>query len=292
MSRGYSATSRRQKTTDDSLKHRQPGYRGGATNYEFEMDDEENLSPRRRRHEEQADNIAIFTERVLFDESEQSDGFNDGPSNRRHRQAGSPLKIDDVRRQVAFESRAGPPSCYVQPGSPESEDSKQVYDREPSSVYSQDEKAPLGVSPLHITNRKTIEAQEDTAALLKSYGYLHEDPLPGSVSPSRQPTLHRAKSTHGMHTSKSRQNVSTIPIQLEPEPLYSPLTPYFADGKFPTMKRAGKVLIGDNGWLERPPPVTPEKKSKESPKKSGIMDSLRKIARDMVSQTDNSRFSG
>jgi hypothetical protein len=48
------------------------------------------------------------------------------------------------------------------------------------------------------------------------------------------------------------------------------------------VKKGGKVLIGDNGWLERPP-VSPQNKNKGSPKRSGILDSIKKMARDVVS---------
>ncbi|GJD01970.1 hypothetical protein ColKHC_10795 [Colletotrichum higginsianum] len=62
--------------------------------------------------------------------------------------------------------------------------------------------------------------------------------------------------------------------------IYSPLRPYFAYKDLPTQKIAGKTLIGEQGWLERPN-QTPDRKKDSSPKKPGLLDSLKKMAKDM-----------
>jgi hypothetical protein len=68
------------------------------------------------------------------------------------------------------------------------------------------------------------------------------------------------------------------------EAQYSPLTPYFVDKNQPGCKKGSKVLIGQNGWLERTG-KTPEKRKDSH--KSGMLESIKRIAKDMVSATMN-----
>lgn len=65
-------------------------------------------------------------------------------------------------------------------------------------------------------------------------------------------------------------------------PLFSPLALYFRDQNIPHIKKGEKTLIGQNGWLERTG-GSPEKKTPQ--KKGGIIDSIKKIAKDMVNTT-------
>jgi hypothetical protein len=156
---------------------------------------------------------------------------------------------------------------------PLSVNQSQYMEEETSSVYSQDGDQPLHVSPLNISVIKTNSLDETKSAILKEYvewrTRLNEDDL-GHSNAQEIPT-------HQLRRSKSRPEE---PKDLDPEALYSPLTPYFADKKFP-VKKGGKTMIGDNGWLERTAPKTPEMK-KSSPKKSGLLDSIKKIAKEMV----------
>lgn len=65
-------------------------------------------------------------------------------------------------------------------------------------------------------------------------------------------------------------------------PLFSPLQLYFRGPDFPSVKKGEKTMIGDNGWLERTDKgVDAAKKAPQ--KKVGILDSIKKIAKDMVS---------
>lgn len=68
---------------------------------------------------------------------------------------------------------------------------------------------------------------------------------------------------------------------------YSPLVTYFAFEGLPVQRIGGKTLIGEQGWLDRPDAVekkvTPEhRKEQRSPKKPGLLDSIKKMAKDMV----------
>ncbi|PFH55524.1 hypothetical protein XA68_18117 [Ophiocordyceps unilateralis] len=72
-------------------------------------------------------------------------------------------------------------------------------------------------------------------------------------------------------------------------PLFSPLALYFRGQGFPTTKRGEKTLIGQNGWLERTSIASDEKQRKKAPpKKGGILGSIKKIARDMTAEFQNS----
>lgn len=67
-------------------------------------------------------------------------------------------------------------------------------------------------------------------------------------------------------------------------PLFSPLPLYFRGQDFPVVKRGGKTLIGNNGWLEKTgqDSVGLDADGKAPHKKAGIIDSIKKIAKDMV----------
>ncbi|TEA10016.1 hypothetical protein C8034_v011004 [Colletotrichum sidae] len=75
---------------------------------------------------------------------------------------------------------------------------------------------------------------------------------------------------------------------LEPGQLYSPLRPYFAYKELPVQKIAGKTLIGEQGWLERPAPNADRKKDM-SPKRPGLLDSLKKMAKEMAESKPKGR---
>ena len=65
--------------------------------------------------------------------------------------------------------------------------------------------------------------------------------------------------------------------------LFSPLALYFRGDDFPTEKKGEKTMIGQNGWLECTE-QTDRNKIKQTPqKKTGILDGIRKIAKDVVS---------
>jgi len=68
--------------------------------------------------------------------------------------------------------------------------------------------------------------------------------------------------------------------------VFSPLALYFCGRDFPTVKKGEKTMIGQNGWLERTERSSPEKEKKTPQKKAGILESIKKIAKDMVSQRE------
>lgn len=66
---------------------------------------------------------------------------------------------------------------------------------------------------------------------------------------------------------------------VEESPMFSPF-PFYVQGQ-DFQKRGGKTMIGDGGWLERTE-LDGEKKGKNGGKKLGLLDGIRKIAKDMV----------
>ncbi|KAF4509552.1 hypothetical protein G6O67_003716 [Ophiocordyceps sinensis] len=66
-------------------------------------------------------------------------------------------------------------------------------------------------------------------------------------------------------------------------PLFSPLALYFRGQDFPSTKKGEKTLIGQNGWLERTG-FASWREPKAPHKKTGILESLKKIAKDVTAE--------
>ncbi|KAF4972803.1 hypothetical protein FSARC_703 [Fusarium sarcochroum] len=71
-------------------------------------------------------------------------------------------------------------------------------------------------------------------------------------------------------------------------PLFSPLQLYFRGTDFPSAKKGEKIMIGDNGWLERTDRGV-DQVAKPPQKKAGILDSIKKMAKDVAELHHNSR---
>ncbi|OAA36979.1 hypothetical protein BBO_07954 [Beauveria brongniartii RCEF 3172] len=74
------------------------------------------------------------------------------------------------------------------------------------------------------------------------------------------------------------------PDMVSESAMFSPLPLYFRGQDFPTVKQGGKTLIGNNGWLEKTGQdgLRLDGASKPAQKKTGIFDSIKKIAKDMT----------
>ena len=74
---------------------------------------------------------------------------------------------------------------------------------------------------------------------------------------------------------------------MPPSTPFSPF-PYYFRGEGQVTKVGEKKLIGENGWLERTNPPDEGKDKKKSPqKKTGFLDSIKRIAKDMVSSNSS-----
>ncbi|POR32969.1 Uncharacterized protein TPAR_06834 [Tolypocladium paradoxum] len=72
-------------------------------------------------------------------------------------------------------------------------------------------------------------------------------------------------------------------VQSGDSPPFSPLALYFRGNDFPSIKKGEKTMIGQNGWLERTGKAS-EKAKKAPQKKAGILESIKKIAKDMTAE--------
>jgi hypothetical protein len=73
-------------------------------------------------------------------------------------------------------------------------------------------------------------------------------------------------------------------------PLFSPFPFYFRGKDFPSEKRGQKTMIGEKGWLERTDMSTGQV-NKGNAKKMGILDGIKKIAKEMVSVDHSKDYS-
>lgn len=179
-------------------------------------------------------------------------------------------------------------------------------DRTSSSPYSSNGMELQPPRPLNLpSNRRSQRQGEDGVIdIYSDWTQIYRS----GVSPlSPEPARSRANEVHHPRRSKSladgirRQN-SPIKPQRYPEaerqayyhpemvfesPMFSPLPLYFRGQDFPTVKQGGKTLIGNNGWLEKTGQESnaSEGGSKASQKRTGIFDSIKKIAKDMVRQS-------
>ena len=64
-----------------------------------------------------------------------------------------------------------------------------------------------------------------------------------------------------------------------PRAMYSPLTSIFNEPQFATVRRGHKVMVGHNGWLERPGTLD---KKPAPPKKARLLDTLKRMAKEVV----------
>jgi hypothetical protein len=89
-----------------------------------------------------------------------------------------------------------------------------------------------------------------------------------------------------LYNDPSVRELETRPEALINTPLFSPLQFYFRGTDYPTAKKGEKTMIGDNGWLERTDRGVVDHVAKTPQKKTGILDSIKKMAKDVVSQSE------
>jgi hypothetical protein len=114
-------------------------------------------------------------------------------------------------------------------------------------------------------------------------------PSPRRTQSNAEPMRH-----HAVMYTEQPPPMPAMPTRAEAiasieSPLFSPLACYFRGPDFPSEKKGGKTMIGDNGWLERTQSVQQGKRSPS--KRIGILEGIKKIAKDMVSSTQRRRFS-
>ncbi|KAK1597783.1 uncharacterized protein LY79DRAFT_507228 [Colletotrichum navitas] len=189
---------------------------------------------------------------------------------RRRQNTPTPVNINDIRQHGTILGHPESASPVPQPMTPEVPSPASIEPVDSSSIYSQSEGRP---SPLHL--KKDDISQHIENVLQSSSAWKDPNipaPAPGMAS--------WGGNTQGHGPHKGRLEALRQPV-MDASQMYSPLRPYFAYKELPVQKIAGKTLIGEQGWLERPNQSLDRKKKDSSPKKPGLLDSLKKIAREM-----------
>ncbi|KAK3321383.1 hypothetical protein B0T19DRAFT_403928 [Cercophora scortea] len=153
--------------------------------------------------------------------------------------------------------------------------SQLIPSEESSSVYSQDRKSVMPISPLRI--RKEEEPRH--LSILQEYTDWKNSPCVPEPDVER-PFPADDELDNELAYERLGQHIGWASGA---EPMYSPLPPL--SGPRDTNRKASKTLIGENGWLESTskPPVR-----KASPtRKAGFIDSLFKKAKEMVEGSDS-----
>lgn len=190
---------------------------------------------------------------------------------RRQQHTPKPVNVQDSRQYGSIVENAGGMPSVRPPMTPDSPSSAGTVQAESSSIYSQSEGHP---SPLRI---QRDDIPRHIKHVLESYSGWKDTKAPALVSD----TSGRGGSAQGRGLPKGRLEALKQPV-MDASDIYSPLRPYFAYKELPVQRIAGKTLIGEQGWLERPD-NTPDRKRKDgSPKKPGLLDYLKKIAKEMV----------
>lgn len=194
---------------------------------------------------------------------------------------------------------------HISPLSPKKSNSMKANERPSSSTYSASALELHPPRPLNISSNRRSQPRDGTDdgvidiyndwTQFYSSGVSPLSPDPVHYQSQEGPYPRRSKSlAEGMRRQRSPvkashdaeyQRLSSYPAEAVSEsPMFSPLPLYFRGQDFPTVKRGGKTLIGNNGWLEKTGQegLELETHNKTAPKKTGIFDSIKKIAKDMV----------
>lgn len=181
-------------------------------------------------------------------------------------------------------------------------------DRPPSSSYSSHGMELQPPRPLNIpSQRRSQQRRHGNDGMIDIYNEWTQIYRSGVSPLSPEPVRPRVNEPHHPRRSKSladgiRRQQSPVKLSQDPEsgrqtyytpdmvsesPMFSPLPLYFRGQDFPTVKQGGKTLIGNNGWLEKTGQdgLGLDGASKSAQKKTGIFDSIKKIAKDMVRDT-------
>ncbi|RGP66443.1 hypothetical protein FLONG3_8880 [Fusarium longipes] len=252
-----------------------------------------------------------FSELMTGRHSDSSrDMFSASIAERRQRNAPSPLQLGAGRRRSEIASRSNDVENIPGEVSPLGEgrfERDAIFEDGASSVYSPQPTA--RPSPLHLSHvRSHSKVDENGNDSCKDW-HLSHNPAMNIESETRQEVLvnrpRRSKSsadglrraqamelhspTTQVVTVHANQNHNSTSNQnCQNTPLFSPLQFYFRGTDYPSAKRGEKTMIGDNGWLERTDRGVVEHVVKTPQKKTRILDSIKKMAKD-VAEIHNSR---
>ncbi|KAF5563142.1 hypothetical protein FNAPI_2812 [Fusarium napiforme] len=228
------------------------------------------------------------------------DLFSASLAERRHINPPSPLQLGNLRRSGAVPRPAEMEDIpdSVSPLGQGSFEREPIFDDDASSVYSPPQTArpsPLRLSHARSQSRfngagegsfQEWKRTHDSSMIRESVSHPEDLVNRPRRSKSSADGLRQARAiavhsppipqvvTVGSNNGNYRRAVHDTPV-------FSPLQFYFRGTDYPSSKKGEKIMIGDNGWLERPD-GGPDQSAKTPQKKTGILDNIKKLAKDMT----------
>ncbi|GKU01098.1 hypothetical protein FLAG1_02028 [Fusarium langsethiae] len=228
------------------------------------------------------------------------DMFSASIAERRQRNAPSPLQLGTNRHRSGTLSRSFEIEDIPGEVSPLGEgrfERGPIFEDDSPSVYSPQPTA--RPSPLHLSHVRSHSKVDGNGNESYKEWLLSHDPSMVRESATRTETLvnrprHSKSSADGLRKAQAMElhsptaQVVTVHANNHSNqipqntPLFSPLQFYFRGTDYPSAKKGEKEMIGDNGWLERTDRGVVEHVAKTPQKKTRILDSIKKMARDVA----------
>ncbi|KAF4982537.1 hypothetical protein FZEAL_1847 [Fusarium zealandicum] len=177
-------------------------------------------------------------------------------------------------------------------------------DDDTSSLYSPHSRYTAHPSPLDLVGtshaRSRSKVNDGVHDAYQEWVHAHDPSMIRESTSQPEPPVNRPRrsksSADGLRQTRPFEHrpppipqAATLRVEHAPNtPLFSPLQFYFTGPDYPGVKKGEKTMIGANGWLERTDKVT-DQNQKAPQKKAGILDSIKKIAKDMAELHHNSR---
>lgn len=156
-----------------------------------------------------------------------------------------------------------------------------------------------GKTPISLNNRVSDISSKYSQIDVNGSPLSSRAQVHGSVAIQMEPMINNSRRHQPQHSKITAEELRRLDSQARhhPEaggkeskqtrppmdsPMFSPLAVYFRSQDFPTVKKGGKIMIGRDGWLERTEKLSDQDK-KAPQRKVGILDSIKKIAKDIVS---------
>ncbi|KAH6678954.1 hypothetical protein F5X68DRAFT_173408 [Plectosphaerella plurivora] len=206
------------------------------------------------------------------------------------------INVEDTRKYGTYVHRANTVPASSHPLTYNLRESS-PFDDDMSSLYSQDASITTPhEGPAYLGGDTVSQNIENVMYTYKGWAapspVAHMPPTqPRTLSPVRQNGRPRGQSpVRGTETKARAQVLKNAEANFAS---YSPLTTYFAFEGVPVQKVGGKTMIGHQGWLERPtaddPTPNDQQKKDFSPKKLGLLDSIKRMAKDMTPSKNSRR---
>nr|RBQ83296.1 hypothetical protein FVER53263_11360 [Fusarium verticillioides] len=228
------------------------------------------------------------------------DLFSASLAERRHINPPSPLQLGNLRHSGAVPRPAEMEDIpdSVSPLGQGSFEREPIFDDDTSSVYSPQQTArpsPLRLSHARSQSRfngagegycQEWKRTHDSSMIKESVSH-PEDVVnrprrsKSSADGLRQARAIAVQSTPIPQVITAGSNNGNYRRAVQDTPIFSPLQFYFRGTDYPSSKKGEKIMIGDNGWLERPD-GGPDQSAKTPQKKTGILDNIKKLAKDMT----------